>query len=256
MNRVLWKFVLVGAVVAIALSAESRQASAQWSGWYQPATWSCCTTPFYPAAYTVGYVPYRRASYIVGYAPYATTWGAYLGWRPGPIRRLFFGPYRWYGGPIGWSCATTALAYDPCCTSDVGSGTSAPAPTPASRPAPSPTPTLAPPPQYDPSSAPAITEPKTSAKSPETSGTLTVVVPNDAKVTVNGRETQSLGSHRQFVSYGLKPGFSYKYVVHAEVVRNGIVQEDNRTVILTAGQSTALAFGFNTNAADGLAMAQ
>ena len=73
--------------------------------------------------------------------------------------------------------------------------------------------------------------PKTSAISAEESGVLTVWVPYDAKVTVNGLETKSTGSRRQFVSYGLKPGFSYKYVVRAEVVRNGKIaggQPDGR----------------------------
>jgi len=77
---------------------------------------------------------------------------------------------------------------------------------------------------------------------------LTVWVPYDAKVTVNGQETRSSGSRRQFISYGLQPGFGYKYVVHAEVVRNGQLQEDTRTITLTAGQITAVAFGFNTTA--------
>ena len=88
--------------------------------------------------------------------------------------------------------------------------------------------------------------PKTSGTSADESGVLTVWVPYDAKVTVNGLETRSSGSRRQFISYGLKPGLGYKYVVRAEVVRNGQVQEDTRTVMLTAGQVTAVAFGFNT----------
>jgi uncharacterized protein (TIGR03000 family) len=92
--------------------------------------------------------------------------------------------------------------------------------------------------------APAM-PPKTSDVSVGSSGILTVWVPFDAKVTVNGLETQSTGSHRQFVSYGLKPGFSYKYDVRAQVVRNGKVQEDARTVTMTAGEITAVAFGFN-----------
>jgi uncharacterized protein (TIGR03000 family) len=87
--------------------------------------------------------------------------------------------------------------------------------------------------------------PKTSGTTAENSGVLTVWVPDDAKVMVNGLETRSSGSRRQFVSYDLKPGFSYKYVVRAQVVRNGQVQEDTRTVVLTAGQITAVAFGFN-----------
>ena len=74
---------------------------------------------------------------------------------------------------------------------------------------------------------------------------MTVWVPYDAKVTVNGLPTRSQGSRRQFVSYGLNPGFSYKYVVRAEIVRNGRVIRDNKTVVLTAGDREALAFGFN-----------
>lgn len=256
MNRVHWKFLLVGAVVAIALSVESRQVNAQWAGWYQPTTWSsCCTVPYYPAAYTVGYTPYYRTSYVVGYTPYVSTWGRYVGWRPGPVRRWLFGPYRWYRGPVGWPYATTAIAYDPCCTTDVTTETPAASPTPAAKPAPMPAPTYAP---QQPSDviSPAPAEPKTSQRTPDTSGTLSVLVPSDAKVTVNGRETQSTGTHRQFVSHGLKAGFSYKYVVRAEVVRNGVVREDTRTLILTAGQTTALAFGFNTSTTEGLALAQ
>ncbi len=82
--------------------------------------------------------------------------------------------------------------------------------------------------------------------SAEESGVLTVWVPYDAKVTVNGLATKSTGSRRQFVSYGLKAGLSYKYVVKAQVVRDGKTVEDTQTAVLTAGQVTAVAFGFNT----------
>ena len=88
--------------------------------------------------------------------------------------------------------------------------------------------------------------PKTSATSADNSGILTVWVPYDAKVTINGLETRSTGSRREFVSYGLKSGLSYKYVVQAQVVREGKLLEDTRTVTLTAGQIEAVAFGFNT----------
>ena len=40
---------------------------------------------------------------------------------------------------------------------------------------------------------------------------LTVWVPYDAKVTINGKATKATGGRRQFVSYGLQPGLSYKY---------------------------------------------
>jgi uncharacterized protein (TIGR03000 family) len=87
---------------------------------------------------------------------------------------------------------------------------------------------------------------KTSGMSADESGILTVWVPYDAKVTINGRETKNTGSRRQFVSYGLQPGLTYKYEVKAVIIRNGQAVEDNRTVMLTAGQITAVAFGFNT----------
>jgi uncharacterized protein (TIGR03000 family) len=116
-----------------------------------------------------------------------------------------------------------------------------------------PAPTLAP---QQPDAAPTPVDPKATQTTPETSGTLAVLVPSDAKVTVNGRETKSTGTQRQFVSHGLKAGFSYKYVVRAEVVRDGVVREDTRTVILTAGQTTALAFEFDGRVTEGLALAQ
>ncbi len=91
---------------------------------------------------------------------------------------------------------------------------------------------------------PAPAEPSAGTSAAE-SGFLTIWVPYDAKVTVNGLETKSAGSRRQFVSFGLKPGFSYKYDVKATVVRDGQTVEDTRTIVLTAGEITAVAFGFN-----------
>ena len=78
------------------------------------------------------------------------------------------------------------------------------------------------------------------------SGILTVWVPNEAKVTINGLLTKSTGSKRHFVSYGLRPGFTYKYKVEAEIVREGKVVTDERTISLTAGEQSGVAFGFNT----------
>jgi uncharacterized protein (TIGR03000 family) len=77
------------------------------------------------------------------------------------------------------------------------------------------------------------------------SGQLTVWVPYDAKVIVNGLETRSTGSKRQFVSFGLKPGFNYKYEVRARVIRDGVAVEETKVVTLTAGGRDSVAFGFN-----------
>jgi uncharacterized protein (TIGR03000 family) len=98
-----------------------------------------------------------------------------------------------------------------------------------------------------PSTAPATPLTPTTSQEPsqETSGLLTIWVPAEAKVTINGLATRSTGSKRQYVSFGLKPGFSYKYEVRAQIVRDGQLVEEARTVSLTAGQRSAVAFGFN-----------
>ncbi len=94
-----------------------------------------------------------------------------------------------------------------------------------------------------------IPEPSaTSTPVPGNSGLLTIWVPHDAKVIINGMNTRSQGGRRQYVSYGLQPGFDYKYEVRAQVVRNGQLLEDVRTVTLTAGQRDSVAFGFNLGA--------
>ena len=85
------------------------------------------------------------------------------------------------------------------------------------------------------------------------SATLTIYVPVDAKVTINGMATKSNGSKRQYVSFGLKAGYTYKYEVRAEIVREGQAIEESRTVTLTAGQRGAVAFGFNSRNGEGLA---
>jgi uncharacterized protein (TIGR03000 family) len=262
MIRPSWKCLLLCAVVVTTLLSTTHQASAQWWGVYRPVSygWGCgygsCYSPCYS---TVG----CRSCYGDS--------GWYAGWRPGPVRRLVFGPYRWYWGGYCGSCYTgscyTGGCYSGCdnggCNTGCATcGNGMPTATPANKPPQAPTPAQKP---VEPSAlpteqappAPAPSEPappKTTSTDAETSGILTVWVPYDAKVTVNGLETRSSGSRRQFVSNGLKPGLSYKYVVRAQVVRDGQLVEDTRTVTLTAGQITAVAFGFNTEASQQVAM--
>jgi uncharacterized protein (TIGR03000 family) len=80
---------------------------------------------------------------------------------------------------------------------------------------------------------------------PANSGLLTVAVPFNAKVFINGRATTSTGSKRQFVSYGLQPGLAYKYEVRAEWIRDGQMFEETKGVILTAGGREGVALNFN-----------
>ena len=74
---------------------------------------------------------------------------------------------------------------------------------------------------------------------------LTIWVPEDAKVFVNGYETKSTGAQRRYVSYGLKDGLTYKYEVRAVLVRDGKTQEEVRNVYLTSGAREGIAIKFN-----------
>lgn len=71
---------------------------------------------------------------------------------------------------------------------------------------------------------------------------LTVSVPNDAKVFVNGVATSSKGGQRTYVSRGLSNGFRYTYEVRVEAKRDGKVVEEVKTVQLRAGENADLAF--------------
>ena len=84
------------------------------------------------------------------------------------------------------------------------------------------------------------------------SGLLTVYVPLDVKLTINGLPTSATGSRRPFVSYGLKPGFGYKYNVVAEGVREGRRVRQYSIIAMTAGDRTAVVFDFSPPSAGGL----
>ncbi len=75
---------------------------------------------------------------------------------------------------------------------------------------------------------------------------LTLSVPADAKVIINGYTTTSTGAQRKYVSKGLDAASSYTYQVHAEFTRDGQPVTEERTVKLVAGQSSSLAFGVAT----------
>lgn len=280
MNRRSWKLILVAGVAVATLAVGASKADACWCGSWGPA---CYTYSCYTPCYSVGCDPCC-----------GTCGGWYLGWRPGPIRRLLFGRYRWYYG--GSSCCYTPC-YDVCwdavavcepagVPAVAPSGAEA-APTPAERPKldtmeqepptttpgldiepPATTPgldmeppTTTPgldlgPPTTTPGldTEPPATTPDTSGSPmPQTSGLLTIWVPYDAKVTINGLATRSTGTKRQYVSYGLKPGFQYKYEIRVTIVRDGERLVEQRVATLTAGDHQALAFGFNVRPAEALA---
>jgi len=64
---------------------------------------------------------------------------------------------------------------------------------------------------------------------------LTISVPADAKIFVNGKETRTEGGKRTYVSRDLKEGYSYAYDVEARWERNGETLTEKRHVDLRAG---------------------
>lgn len=74
---------------------------------------------------------------------------------------------------------------------------------------------------------------------------LSVHVPADAKVFVNGLLTRSTGSDRRYVSNGLRPGFNYTYELRAQTERDGRMVEESKVVQLQAGQTAEVNFGLN-----------
>lgn len=70
---------------------------------------------------------------------------------------------------------------------------------------------------------------------------ISVTVPEDAKVTVNGKPTVSEGKTRQFVIRALEPGKKYKFVISAETVNSwGIVMQDSKTLTPVTGTREVL----------------
>ncbi len=257
MFRSAWKLLVAGVVVVAAFSVSASDADAFcWWGCYRPAV------SWYSPCCSVDYCNPCGDSY-------------YVGWRRGPIRRALLGPYRWYRGYgccSNWSCCS----YDVSCC-DCAPVTNSPTPAAANKAAPTPAPPQAAPvmpppvapqpavPEAGALEAPAVAPPvkrpaptsllpgeTRNAPTRETSGLLTVWVPAAARVTINGLETKTSGSRRQYVSHGLKSGLTYKYVVRAEIVRDGKLVAETKTVQLTAGGREGLAFGFNPSMDEGL----
>jgi uncharacterized protein (TIGR03000 family) len=92
--------------------------------------------------------------------------------------------------------------------------------------------------------APVIPAPGTSTSTMRSDGLLSVNVPEDAKIFVNGQATSSSGEMRQYVSRELTAGFNYTYEVRAEVIRDGRTVEQVKKVDLRAGETARVAFDF------------
>ena len=241
MLRANLKYLWIVAAVAMFLSVGASTSQAFWHHHHGCGCPACCLNVIDPCC------PPVLPAYSVAYSPCCPSFDCVLGIRPGPIRRAVFGPYRWYcgyniGGPVFYSGFAA-----PCCEATPSTG-GALTPTPAT---PTPVQPQTPPPATAPTT-PATPPKATSAERPD-AGQITIWVPENAKVFVNGYETKSTGNLRQFVSYGLKPGMGYDYTIRAVVVRDGRSIEESHTVKLVAGQRSAVAFSFKSPASSSLA---
>jgi uncharacterized protein (TIGR03000 family) len=74
---------------------------------------------------------------------------------------------------------------------------------------------------------------------------MTVAVPSNAIVFVNGNPTTSTGSVRQFVSRGLEPGKNYNFDIRAEITGvDGQVIHEEKSISVAAGQREQVQFAF------------
>jgi len=72
---------------------------------------------------------------------------------------------------------------------------------------------------------------------------LTVRVPADAKITLAGVQTKQTGEVREFATNRLAPGQTWSnYTVRVEITRDGKTLSQDRTILLTGGQSQELDF--------------
>jgi uncharacterized protein (TIGR03000 family) len=74
---------------------------------------------------------------------------------------------------------------------------------------------------------------------------IKISVPQDAIVFINGKPTMKTGLHREYLSKGLKYGQNYKYVMRAQITRDGKIIEDTKEIILHANDNKNLAFDFS-----------
>ena len=83
-------------------------------------------------------------------------------------------------------------------------------------------------------------------------GTISVTVPDNAKVYINGYETKMPGVNRKYVVNDLAPGKMYDYEVRIVAQVNGRTVEETQFVTLTYGQHGVLAFGKPQPQSDGM----
>ncbi|HEY7157616.1 MAG TPA: TIGR03000 domain-containing protein [Gemmataceae bacterium] len=76
----------------------------------------------------------------------------------------------------------------------------------------------------------------TVAQADVNAATLVVTLPEDARLTIEGEETTSTSAQRVFVSPTLQAGKQYEYTLEAKVLRDGKVQTATRKVTVRPGE--------------------
>ena len=74
--------------------------------------------------------------------------------------------------------------------------------------------------------------------------TLVVILPAEAKLTVDGNATRSTSERRTFVTPALEPGANFVYSLRAEIVRDGQVAVQTQDVTVRSGQTTEVSLNF------------
>jgi len=210
---------LIGVLVVASLA--TTQANAGWWHWR-----AYCGVPCYSYSYYGGW----------GCCPTYSPCYAGCGLLGRFSQRWWSHHYRYYWGcytPV-YSCCSVCGCYDCCC----GGGTVIDYGTPSMEANPANPPTPA-------GDSSVLPEKQTSLT--RDSAFLTVDVPEDAKIFVNGVATRSTGAMRRYVSRDLLPGFDYTYEVKAERMVDGQPVVQSKTVQLQAGDQAKLAFDWSTS---------
>ena len=79
---------------------------------------------------------------------------------------------------------------------------------------------------------------------------LTVSVPADANVMINGKETKITGTTRTYVTRNLRSDRQYKYEIRAEVERDGQLRSESRVVYVKRDDAPQIAFNFESQSTD------
>ncbi len=263
MFRPVWKkCLLLAALVVAGVTLSASPAQAGWGhwraggcGWYG---YGCYPAYVYTTSFCSPCVTSCGWSWGGSCWSGCAGWAGYSGCYSGYYGAYYAPAYGFYGGVS--DCCNSVV--EPMSEADAAPTPAPPAaenPVPAREPAsvlPTPPQPGAMPPAPDtnlpgPQGAPPLPpapgdtpKPTAEGRLPANATLFTVVVPEDAQVYVNGTLTKTPGTQRQFISYGLQPGYTYTYEVRALVTRNGQPLSDVQFVRVRVGEERTLAFDF------------